>query len=83
MEYYVPARVGAGGEMSSRVYQVMIRGRMSPELMASFAAVEIDTDAEGLTRLIADVPDQSYLMGLLTALNDLHIEFVSVNSVVS
>lgn len=81
MEDNRPARMGVGGNMSSHIYQVMVRGRMSPALMASFAAFEIDTDADGLTRLIGDVPDQSHLLGLLTALNDLHIEIVSVNPV--
>ena len=73
------ARMGAGSEMSSRIYQVMVRGRMSPALMGSFAGVQIDTETGGLTQLISEVPDQSYLRGLLAALNDLHIEIVSVN----
>lgn len=73
------ARMGVGSEMSSRIYQVMVRGRMSPALMASFAAVRVDIETGGLTRLISEVPDQSHLLGLLAALNDLHIEIVSVN----
>jgi hypothetical protein len=81
MEHHRLARTSAGGEMSARIYQVMVRGRMSPALTDSFTAFEIDTDTDGLTRLIGDVPDQSHLLGLLTALNDLHIEIVSVNPV--
>lgn len=67
--------------MSSHAYQVMVRGRMGPALMASFAGFQIDTDVDGSTRLTGDVQDQSHLIGLLAALNDLHIEIVSVNRI--
>lgn len=67
--------------MSSHLYQVIVRGRMSPALMASFEGFHIVTGTDGLTRIVADVADQSHLLGLLAALNDLHIEIVSVNPV--
>jgi len=67
--------------MTSHVYEVIVRGRMSPELMASLAGFAIDTGDDGLTRLVGDVPDQPQLLGLLAAFDDLHIEVVSVNPV--
>jgi hypothetical protein len=67
--------------MTSHVYEVIIRGRMSPELIASLDGFAIDSDADGFTRLVGDVPDQPQLLGLLAAFDDLHIEVVSVNPV--
>ncbi len=67
--------------MTSHVYEVIVRGRMSPELMASLGGFAIDTGDDGLTRLVGDVPDQPQLLGLLAAFDDLHIEVVSVNPV--
>lgn len=67
--------------MTSHVYQVIVRGRMSAELMASLEGFTIATDEGGLTRLVGDVPDQPELIGLLAAFDDLHIEVVSVNPV--
>lgn len=67
--------------MTSHVYEVIVRGRMSAELMASLTGFMIDTGQDGLTRLVGDVPDQPQLLGLLAALDDLHIEVVSVNPV--
>ena len=67
--------------MTSHVYEVIVRGRMSQELMASLDGFAIDTGDDGLTRLVGDVPDQPQLLGLLAAFDDLHIEVVSVNPV--
>ena len=67
--------------MTSHVYEVIVRGRMSQELMASLDGFAIDTGDDGLTRLVGGVPDQPQLLGLLAAFDDLHIEVVSVNPV--
>jgi hypothetical protein len=81
MDHNESARMEAGGDMTSHVYEVIVRGRMSPELMASLPGFAIDTGDDGLTRLVGDVPDQPQLLGLLAAFDDLHIEVVSVNPV--
>jgi hypothetical protein len=81
MDHNESARMEAGGDMTSHVYEVIVRGRMSPELMASLEGFAIDTGDDGLTRLVGDVPDQPQLLGLLAAFDDLHIEVVSVNPV--
>jgi len=67
--------------MASHVYEVIVRGRMSPELVASLEGFVIATGDDGFTRLIGNVPDQPQLLGLLAAFDDLHIEVVSVNPV--
>jgi hypothetical protein len=81
MDHIDPARIDPGGEMTSHVYEVIVRGRMSAELIASLDGFTIDTGEGGLTRLIGEVPDQPQLLGLLAAFDDLHIEVVSVNPV--
>lgn len=67
--------------MASQVFEVVVRGRMSADLMAALDDFTIETDDDGLTRLVGDVPDQPRLLGLLAAFDDLHIEVVSVNPV--
>ncbi len=67
--------------MTPHVYEVVVRGRMSPDLMAALEGFEIVTTGDGLTRITGDVPDQPRLLGLLAAFDDLHIEVVSVNPV--
>jgi hypothetical protein len=81
MDHIESARIDAGGDMTSHLYEVIVRGRMSPELMAALEGFDIDSVGDGLTRLVGDVPDQPQLLGLLTAFDDLHIEVVSVNLV--
>lgn len=65
--------------MSSHVYEVLIRGRMRPELMVYFTDWKVHTEADGLTRLTGGALDQSQLLGILAALDDLHTEIVSIN----
>lgn len=65
--------------MSSQIAEVVVRGRMSPELIAALDGFQVTTGADGLTRVVGSVPDQPRLLGLLAAFDDLHIEVVSVN----
>ena len=67
--------------MPSQIAEVVVRGRMSPELIAALDGFEVSTGADGLTRVVGSVPDQPRLLGLLAAFDDLHIEVVSVNFV--
>lgn len=65
--------------MPPQVYEVVVRGHMGPELADALEGFVIETAADGLTRIVGHVPDQPRLLGLLKALDDLHIEVVSVN----
>ena len=67
--------------MHSQIAEVVVRGRMSSELIAALDGFEVTTGADGLTRVVGSVPDQPRLLGLLAAFDDLHIEVVSVNFV--
>lgn len=65
--------------MTAQVFEIVVRGRMGPELAGALRGVSVATDDEGFTRLVGELPDQSALLGLLTTLADLHIDVVSVN----
>ena len=67
--------------MTSHVFEVVVRGRMSDELMAALDGFTIETRDDGLTRVVGDVEDQPRLLGLLAAFDDLHMQVVSVNPV--
>ena len=67
--------------VTSQIFEVVVRGRMSAELIAALDGFAIDTSADGLTRVVGGVPDQPRLLGLLSAFDDLHIEVISVNPV--
>jgi hypothetical protein len=67
--------------MTSHVFEVVVRGRMSDELIAALDGFAVDTGDDGLTRVVGRVEDQPRLLGLLTAFDDLHMQVVSVNPV--
>jgi hypothetical protein len=62
-----------------RTFEVIVRGRLSPALLAAFGDFEAaNLDGGGLTRLIGRA-DQSALHELFRLLQDLNVELVSVN----
>lgn len=67
--------------MDPHVVEVVVRGRLGPELVVALDGFDVETDRRGLTRITGPVTDQARLMGLLDMFNDLHIEVVSVNRV--
>ena len=69
--------------VTSQIFEVVVRGRLGPELASTLDGFAVVTGADGLTHVIGDIPDQPRLLGLLEALDDLHIEVVSVNPVSS
>lgn len=65
----------------ARVFEVLIRGRMSTELAQAMDGFSIEARPRGLTSIVGAVDDQARLLGLLGAFDDLHIEVISVNPV--
>jgi hypothetical protein len=65
----------------NRTYRVIVRGRLSPGLVAAFEDFEAADVDRGLTHLVGTVPDQEALHRLFRLLSDLNIELVSVNPV--
>jgi hypothetical protein len=63
----------------SNTYKVIVRGRLSPGLIAAFEGFEAADSDRGLTHLVGLVPDQQSLHRLFGVLRDLNIELVSVN----
>jgi hypothetical protein len=67
--------------MSAHVVELVVRGRLSPELVMALDGFDVETNDDGLTRIVGSVADQARLFGILDMLDDLHIEVVSVNPV--
>jgi hypothetical protein len=62
------------------VYQIRIRGHLSPQWMDWFDGLTIILEEEGDTLLTGPVIDQSALHGLLKKVRDLGMPLLSVNS---
>lgn len=67
--------------MPAHVMEVMVRGRLGPDLVAALDGFDVESGHDGMTRIVGPVPDQSMLFGLLDMFDGLHIEVVSVNPV--
>lgn len=65
----------------TRVFEVLVRGRMSAQLAQALDGFSVRARSDGLTSIVGPVDDQPRLLGLLGAFDDLHIEVVSVNPV--
>ena len=67
--------------MPIHTFEVIVRGRLSPALLAAFGDFEAaHVDGGGLTRLIGSA-DQDALRELFRLLQDLNVELLSVNPV--
>ena len=62
-------------------YEVVVRGRRSPTLVAAFEGFDVTRVEQGSTHLVGWVLDQARLHSTLELLRDLNIELVSVNYV--
>jgi hypothetical protein len=65
--------------VQSCMYEIRIRGTLSPELVEWFEGMEISQEADGATVLSGPVPDQAALHGLLARIRDLNLTLISVN----
>ena len=68
-------RVAVGPE----TFEIVVKGRLSPTLVAALEGFEVSRCDQGLTHLVGWVPDQARLHSLLELLRDLNIELASVN----
>ena len=57
----------------------MVKGRLSPTLVAAMDGFEVIGVDEGRTTLVGWIPDQARLHSTFALLRDLNIELVSVN----
>ena len=65
--------------MTPQNFEVVVRGRVSSELVGALDGFAVSGEADGCTRMVGEVADQPRLIGVLQVLDDLHIEVVSVN----
>ncbi len=65
--------------MSSKTFEIVVKGTMSPTLAAAIEGFDISRTDCGMTYLVGWVPDQARLHSVLELLRDLNIELVSVN----
>lgn len=64
-----------------QVVEVVVRGKLGPDLLAALPDYTVEAVADGCTRVVGAIPDQARLIGLLDLFDQLHIEVVSVNPV--
>lgn len=67
--------------MTAHVVELVLRGRLSPELIDALDGFDVRTDQHGLTRVVGPVEDQARLIGLVDLFDRLRIEVVSMNPV--
>jgi hypothetical protein len=65
--------------MSTRSYEILVKGTLSPTLVAAIEGFEVSNVERGRTTLVGWVPDQAGLFSTLEVLRDLNIELVSLN----
>ena len=63
------------------IYQIRVKGHLSPQWMDWFDGLTITLEEDGNTRLTGPVVDQSALHGLLKKVRDLGLPLLSINSV--
>jgi hypothetical protein len=63
-------------------YEIVVKGRLGPTLLAAFDGFEVIGVDHGQTHLVGRMVDQARLHGMLERLRDLNIELVSVNRLV-
>jgi len=68
--------------VSVEMFEIVVRGRLSPHLETALAGFDVSHCTDGLTHLVGPVPDQAKIHTLFRILRDLNIELVSVNPVV-
>ena len=65
--------------MGAETFEIVVRGRLSPTLVAALDGFEVSHCDAGRTHLVGWVPDQARLHSVLELLRDLNIELASVN----
>lgn len=67
--------------LAAKGYEIVVKGRLSPTLVAAIDGFEVVRCDRGLTHLVGWVPDQARLHSTFELLRDLNIELTSVNPI--
>ena len=70
----------SGEETVAATYEVLVRGRLSDDLVAELGARSFEP-RRGKSLIVIDVIDQSHLHGVLDRLQDHNIEIERVNPI--
>lgn len=65
--------------MTARDMEIMVRGRLGPDMVRALDGFTVEYPEAGVTRLSGPMTDQAKLFGVLDMLYGLHIEVISVN----
>jgi hypothetical protein len=65
--------------LNAERFEIVVKGRLSPTLIAAIEGFEVSRCDQGETHLVGWVPDQARLHSTLELLRDLNIELISVN----
>lgn len=65
--------------MSAQSIEIVVKGRLSPTLIAAIDGFEVSGVEDGRTTLLGWIPDQARLHSTIELLRDLNIALVSVN----
>jgi hypothetical protein len=65
--------------LSAQSFAIVVKGRLSPTLVAAMDGFEVTAVDGGRTTLVGWIPDQARLHSTFAVLRDLNIELVSVN----
>jgi len=69
--------------LSAEAFEIIVKGRLTPTLVAALEGFEVSRYDPNLTYLVGWVPDQARLHFVLSVLRDLNVELKSVNAVES
>ena len=70
-----------GHTLSPEKFEIVVRGVLSPTVLAAIEGFDAKYCTDGHTHLVGVVPDQARIHGLFQLLLELNIELVSVNPV--
>lgn len=76
-----PSVASAGMAHYAEAFEIVIRGRLSPSLVAALGEFQVRSVTSGQTLLVGCVTDQAQLHSALETLRDLNIELVCLNRV--
>lgn len=65
-------------ESNTPIYEIRVRGRLSPSWNAWFDGLDVSSDADGTSVIRGPVVDQAALHGLLQRLRDVGLELESL-----
>lgn len=65
-------------ESNTPIYEIRVRGRLSPSWNAWFDGLDVSSDADGTSVIRGPVVDQAALHGLLQRLRDIGLELESL-----